>query len=428
MQHNAMTSLFDIADAQAPPLTVGALTAQIQQTLETGFADVHIVGEISNLSRPSSGHLYFNLKDSQACIRAVVWRSSVRRLKADLENGLEVIARGKISVYPPRGDYQLILDDVVPKGLGAQDIALRKLMEKLQKLGYFAAERKKPIPKFPRRIALVTSPSGAAIRDMLEILSRRWPTAEVLVGPVRVQGEGAAEDIARMLTTIGRLLGIDVVILGRGGGGKDDLSAFNDERVAHAIFQCKLPIISAVGHEIDVTIADLVADRRALTPSEAAEIATPDRIELAKHIGARAQRLFDLAINRVKRWRQRLDEIADRRVFRQPLERPRELERKLDEIDQRMRLAFRGRIELGNARMAALAGKLESLSPLNVLSRGYSLTRVPDDKAIVRSVDDVAVGDVVEVLLADGELTATVNSTRKVATDPSTTRHHGESG
>src|SRR6185369_12100694 len=203
---------------------------------EMGFVQVSVVGEISSLSRPNSGHLYFNLKDAQASIRAVVWRSAVRKLKFDLENGLEVIARGRVSVYPPRGEYQLILDDVAPKGLGAHDLALRKLKEKLAELGYFAAERKKPMPRFPRRLALVTSPSGAAIRDMLEILARRWPMADIVVGAVRVQGDEAPLEIARMVGLIGQVAGIDVVILGRGGGGKDDLAAFNDERVAHAIF------------------------------------------------------------------------------------------------------------------------------------------------------------------------------------------------
>ncbi len=403
-----MNSLFDLADVPTP--TVSELTAQIQRTLETGFAEVSVVGEISSLSRPSSGHLYFNLKDAQASIRAVVWRSSVRKLKCDLENGLAVIARGKVSVYPPRGDYQLILEDVAPKGLGAQDLALRKLKEKLAKLGYFAAERKKPIPRFPRRIALVTSPSGAAIRDMLEILVRRWPMAEVIVGAVRVQGDEAPLDIARMVAMMGKVPGLDVVILGRGGGGKDDLAAFNDERVAKAIFTCPLPIISAVGHEIDVTIADLVADRRALTPSEAAEIATPDRLELIKHLDSRGQRFIDLMQNRVDGLRQRLDDLSNRRVFRLPLERGRELERRLDEIDQRLRLAFRGRLELGQAKLATLAGKLESLSPLNVLARGYSLTRTKDSTRVVRSIADVAVGQEVEILVADGRLTSRIET------------------
>lgn len=403
-----MQSLFDLADA--PPPTVAELTAQIQQMLESGFAHVTVVGEISSLSRPSSGHLYFNLKDAQASIRAVVWRSSVRRLQCDLENGLEVVARGKVSVYPPRGDYQLILDEVAPKGLGAADLALRKLKEKLQKLGYFAAERKKPIPRFPRRIALVTSSSGAAVRDMLEILVRRWPMAAVVIGPVRVQGDEAPADIARMIALVGKVPDIDVVILGRGGGSKDDLTAFNDERVATAIFNCPMPLISAVGHEIDVTIADLVADRRALTPSEAAEIATPDRFELAKYLGGREQRLLDLVQNRLRALRQRLDDIASRRVIRLPLERPRDLERRLDEIDQRMQLAFRGRLELGQAKLAAMAGQLDSLSPLNVLARGYSLTRTVEGSRIIRSVSDVAAGEDVEILVADGRLTARVVS------------------
>lgn len=401
-----MKSLFDLADD--PPPSVSELTGQIQSLLEGKFANVSVVGEISSLSRPSSGHLYLNLKDAQASIRAVVWRTTARKLKFDLEEGLEVVARGRVTVYPPRGDYQLVLDDIVPKGLGAQDLALRKLKEKLAKLGYFAAERKRPIPRFPRRIALVTSPSGAAVRDMLEVLARRWPLADILIGAVRVQGDEAPLDIARMMRIVAQTPGIDVVILGRGGGSSDDLHAFNDERVATAIYTAPMPVISAVGHEIDVTIADLVADRRALTPSEAAEIAAPDRRELAKFLESRGQRLTDLVAGRLRIARQRLDAIADRRSFRQPLERTRDLERRLDEFDQRLRIAFRGRLQLAQARLATLAGKLDSLSPLNVLARGYSLTRIPTDGRVVRSIADVRAGDAVEILLADGRLAARI--------------------
>lgn len=406
-----MESLFDLAEPPAAaPATVSELTSRIQTLLETQFAVILVVGEISSLSRPASGHLYFNLKDAQACIRAVVWRSAARKLAFALENGLEVVARGRISVYPPRGDYQLVLDEVAPKGLGAADLALRQLKEKLARLGYFARERKRPIPRFPRRIALVTSSSGAAVRDMLEIVARRWPAAEVIVGAVRVQGDTAAGEIARMVSVIGGLRGIDVVILGRGGGSKDDLTPFNDERVAQAIFQCRIPVISAVGHEIDVTIADLVADRRALTPSEAAEIAVPDRVEMAKFLAARRQRSLDLVQTKVKVLRQRLDDLAGRRVLRLPLERTRELERRLDDIEQRMRLAYRRRLEREGARLAALAGQLDSLSPLNVLARGYSLTRNRADQRVVRTPADVSVGQSVEILLAEGRLTARVES------------------
>ena len=400
-----MNSLFDLVES--PVVTVGQLTARIQQTLEQNFGQVFVVGEISSLSRPGSGHLYFNLKDSNALIRGVVWRTTARKLKFELEDGLEVVGRGRLAVYAPRGDYQLILDDVTPKGLGRQDLALRKLKEKLAKLGYFASERKKPLPRFPRRIALVTSPRAAAVRDMLEILGRRWPIADIVVCPVRVQGEEAAVEIARMLSILGKIPGIDIILLGRGGGSSDDLAAFNHERVAHALFQCPIPVVSAVGHEIDITIADLVADRRALTPSEAAEIATPDRGELMKSLRQQANRLSELLQSRVRSARQRLDDVQSRRVFRQPLDRNRELERRLDGYEQRLRLAGKARITVAGQKIAAAAAQLQSLSPLNVLARGYSLTRT--EAGLLRSVEQANVGDRVEIVLADGQLNATIN-------------------
>src|SRR5207244_2043612 len=211
-----------------------------------------------------------------------------------------VLVRGRLSVYPPRGDYQLVIEEIQARGLGAQDLALKKLREKLARLGYFAPERKRPLPRFPRRLALVTSPSGAAIRDMLEILGRRWPDALVWVCPVRVQGEGAAEEIAAAIRLVNWVAGVEVLILGRGGSSSEDLAAFNRENVAQAIFESRIPVVSAVGHEIDVTIADLVADKRALTPSEAAELVTPDRSQILKGLDASARRMMDLLFGRLQ--------------------------------------------------------------------------------------------------------------------------------
>ena len=390
------------------PLTISVLTENIRVMLERGFADVTVVGEITGLSRPASGHLYLSLRDRNATLRGVVWRTTAERLRGlPLADGLEVVARGRIAVYPPRGDYQLQIDDLVPIGAGLKDQALRRLKEKLQKLGYFAAERKKPLPRFPAKIALVTSSRGAAVRDMLEVLARRWPLAKILVCPVRVQGDEAPPEIASALDYLSSRRIVDVVLLGRGGGSGDDLAAFNDERVAHAIFRCEIPLVSAVGHEIDLTIADMVADFRALTPSEAAERVVPDRIELAKGLTGVGVRLGDLLRARLKSARSRLDEISRRPVFRRPLEPVRLRERRLDELEQRLHQAWRRRAEMAKAAIALAAGRLESLSPLNVLARGYSLTRNEQGR-LVRSIRDVKVGDVIEVTVSDGTIRAEV--------------------
>jgi exodeoxyribonuclease VII large subunit len=395
------------------PLTISGLTAQIKALLEANFLSVWAVGEIGSLSVAGSGHAYFTLKDKVAQLPSVMWRTTAQRHRYALKDGLEVIVRGKITVYPPHGKYQLSVEELYQKGAGEQDLLLRKLKEKLLKLGYFAPERKKALPMFPRRIALVTSPTGAAIRDMLEIIGRRWPTAEVWVAGVRVQGDGAAQEIAAALARLNDCDGIDVILLGRGGGSSEDLAAFNDEGVANAIFASRIPIVSAVGHEIDVTIADLVADRRAATPSEAAEIATPDRAELLQTLRARRQRLQDLLLGRFQTHRQRLQSLAHRRVFQFPLERLHDQERRIDDWDDRLQRAMRLRVQGARQKLDALAGKLDSLSPLNVLARGYSLTRTVPDRQVVRSIEQIAVGDAVEIVVSDGRLQAVVQTKEK---------------
>ena len=389
--------------------TVSQLTARIRDVLEIGFGPVTVVGEICSLSRPASGHRYFSLRDPNALLRAVVWKSTIPRLRCELMDGMEVVAHGRLNVYAPRGDYQLVIDRITPKGAGRQDLALRQLKEHLHRLGYFAAERKRPLPRFPCRIALVTSPRGAAVRDMLEILGRRWPFAEVVICPVRVQGDEAPPQISAALALLSRVPGIDVVLLGRGGGASDDLSAFNDERVAKAIFQCAIPVVSAVGHEIDVTIADLVADCRALTPSEAAERVAPDCTDVLQKFLGIGRRLSELLLIRLRTSQQRLLELTARPVFRRPLERSRELSRRLDDIEQRLSNAWRCRVERADAALAGRAGRLATLSPLNTLARGYSLTRTLDHR-LIRSVTEAHAGDGVEILLADGRLIAEVRA------------------
>jgi exodeoxyribonuclease VII large subunit len=389
-------------------LSVSELTQEVKAILEDGFAAVWVAGEVSNLARPSSGHVYLTLKDSGAQVRAVVFRGVAMRLRFELHDGLDVIARGRLSVYQPRGEYQLVVEELQPKGLGALELALRQLREKLFRLGYFAPERKKPLPRYPRRVALVTSPTGAAVRDMLEILGRRWPAAETWVCPVRVQGDGAAQEVAAALQLLNRLGQVDVIIVGRGGGSVEDLWAFNEECVAQAIFYSRIPVVSAVGHEIDLTIADLVADRRALTPSEAAELVTPNRWEIVEGLRGLAGQLRAALWQRLELARGRLLDLAQRRAFRLPLERVRDGERRVDELGERLRRAVRLRLDRAREALGAQAAQLESLSPLNVLGRGYSLTRREADQVVVRHVDQVRPGDRLVTYVQHGRIVSRV--------------------
>jgi exodeoxyribonuclease VII large subunit len=389
-------------------LTVSQITAQIKDVLEGEFPPVWVVGEVSSLTLARSGHLYLSLKDAGALLKAAMWRTSVQRLKELPKEGLEVIVRGRLSVYPPNGEYKLIIEELHAKGAGEQDRALRRLQERLAKLGYFAAERKRPLPAFPRRIVLVASPTGAAIRDMLETLRGRWPAAEVWVCSVRVQGAEAPDNIADAFARLNQLTAVDVVILGRGGGSSEDLSAFNDERVAHAIFQCKFPVVSAIGHEIDVTIADRVADVRALTPTDAAIKVSPDGSKVLDDLRQRYRRLRDLVRARLATGNDRLRDLSQRRVFRLPLEPIRERERDLDERGDRLLRAMQQRVQLAWKGLEARADQLESLSPLKVLGRGYSVARTLPERHVIRSVTQAPLGAAVEIVLSDGVLTARV--------------------
>jgi exodeoxyribonuclease VII large subunit len=392
------------------PQTISALTTQIKGLLEAAFLSVWVAGEVGSLSVAGSGHVYFNLKDKTALLPAVMWRTVAQRYRYAVKDGLEVVVRGKITVYPPQGKYQLSVEELYQKGVGDQDLALRKLKDKLQKLGYFAPARKKPLPALPRRIALVTSPTGAAIRDMLEIITRRWPCAELWVCGVRVQGSGAAQEIADALQRLNQLAGIDVILLGRGGGSSEDLAAFNEEIVANAIFASTIPVISAIGHEIDVTIADLVADRRAETPSAAAEIATPNRGEMLLTLRSRRQRMHDLLMGKYHAHKHLLQSLLQRRVFLFPLERLREQERRIDDWDDRLQRTMQAHLQQARRRLEAWTGRLESLSPLNVLARGYSLTRTVPDKKVVRSIEQAVIGATLEIVFADGTLQAEVQA------------------
>ena len=271
--------------------SVSELTARIKEALASRFGEVALHGEVSNVARPKSGHVYFTLKDDAASIRAVIWRSDARRLPFDLTDGLAVRALGGVTVYEPRGDYQLVVRLLEPEGVGPLELAFRQRFARLAAEGLFDPGRKRPLPRFPRRIVIVASPTGAAVRDVLQVTGRRWRCAEVLIAPTRVQGEGADREVVAALALANRVAGADVIIVARGGGSLEDLWTFNEEIVARAIAGSRLPVVSAIGHEIDVTLADLAADRRALTPSEAGEVCVPDGREIALHLDRLADRL-----------------------------------------------------------------------------------------------------------------------------------------
>jgi exodeoxyribonuclease VII large subunit len=395
--------------AAEPVLTVGQLTAEIKDVLESTFASVWVSGEISNLSRPQSGHCYLTLKDESAQLRAVLWRTAASRVRFDLDDGLEVICQGHLDLYAPRGSYQLVIEQILPKGMGALELALRKLRQRLAAEGLFEAQRKRPLPRFPREIAIVTSPTGAALRDFLEVLRRRWNGVDVLVLPARVQGEGAAAEIAAAIAAANRLARpIDVLVVARGGGSLEDLWAFNEEVVVRAIHGSRIPVVSAIGHEIDVTLADLVADVRALTPSEAAELVVPSREELLAELLRHERRLAASLRARAAEARGRLEVLAGSMVFRRPTARLQELARRVDELGQRAERALAGQMRRCRSLWEARSAHLESLSPLAILARGYSLTRRRADGASVRSADMLAPGDEIVTRFARGEVTSRV--------------------
>jgi exodeoxyribonuclease VII large subunit len=395
--------------AQQRVLSVWELTSQIKDLLETSFPTVWVAGEISNFSRPSSGHCYLTLKDDRAQLRAAIWRSTAARLRFDLHDGLEVICRGHVDVYAPRGSYQLIIEQIQPKGLGALELALRQLRERLSREGLFAADRKRPLPRFVRRIAVVTSPTGAAIRDFLQVLGRRWRGADVLIVPSRVQGEGAAQEIAAAIGQVNRLAyPVDCLVVTRGGGSLEDLWAFNEEVVVRAIFASRVPVISAVGHEIDVTLSDLVADVRALTPSEAAELVAPAADELTAGLRQYQRRLLTALRMRAAAARSRLDALARHQVFRRPSQRVHDLARRLDEAESRLGRAIRGRLRLARQEADRAASQLQSLSPLAVLGRGYSLTQRTADGRVIRHAAELAPGEQITTRFAAGKATSRV--------------------
>lgn len=391
-------------------LSVSQFTAQLKGVVESHFSSVWVAGEISNFSRPQSGHCYFTLKDDAAQLRAVIWRNASTRLKFDLHDGLEVVCRGSLDVYPPRGSYQMVVSEIEPRGIGALELALRKLREKFAAEGLFDADRKRPLPPFPRRIGFVTSPTGAAIHDFLQVIKRRWSGVEVYVFPSKVQGPGAAEEIAAGIKLANQMKPtLDVLVVGRGGGSMEDLWAFNEEPVVRAIAASRIPTVSAVGHEIDVTLADLVADVRSLTPTEAAERVVPSAADVTGIVQQLSDRMRRSLALRVASYRQRLDSLASRPALARPLDAVHNQSRVVDELGTRLHSRMRTHLREQQQKIVAVSGKLDSLSPLAVLGRGYSLTQDAKTRRLVTDVKQLKAGQEILTRLAVGEVVSVVS-------------------
>ena len=392
-------------------LTVSQLSAKLKGVIEDHFPSVWVAGEISNFSQPQSGHCYFTLKDDNAQIRAVLWRNTAARLKLALHDGLEVVCRGRLDLYPPRGSYQLVVDELQPKGMGALELALRQRREKLAAEGLFDSARKRRLPPFPRRIGIVTSPTGAAIRDFLQVMHRRWSGVEVLIFPARVQGDCAGDEIVAAIEAANRVQpAIDVLVVTRGGGSLEDLWCFNEETVVRAIAKSKVPTISGIGHEIDVTLADLAADVRALTPSEAAERVVPSATDLRDAVRSLQHRLQTVLGTRLNHYRHRLDSLASRPALARPLEAVHQRGRRLDELSLRLRGASQGLLRDRRAALETMAAKLESLSPLGVLGRGYSLTFREGESRLITSAEQLKPGQRIVTRFQQGSAVSTVES------------------
>ena len=365
-------------------------------------------GEISNYKMYPSGHHYFTLKDGEGALRCVMFRGDAASLRFRPQNGMQVIAAGRVTVFPRDGQYQLYCVRLTPEGAGDLHVAFEQLKAKLAREGLFDREHKKPVPQFPKTIALVTSPAGAAVRDMLRILGARWPMAQIKVLPVRVQGEGAAEEIAAAIRWCNWKQVADLIITGRGGGSMEDLWAFNEEVVARAIYDSEIPVISAVGHEPDVTISDFVADLRAATPSNAAELAVPDQNEVYGALLHDGERLRSGMIYRLAQYRRRLERLAQSRAMTEPASYFQNKRLLLDYQSHRMIHGLDRTVAGQKERLARLAAALDAMSPLKVLGRGYAIAQKEDGK-VVSSVEDVISGDSITLRLSDGTLDCTID-------------------
>lgn len=386
-------------------ISVSALVELFRDLLEENFVDVLVEGEISNYSRPASGHAYFTLKDARGQLKCAMFRPQLRLLRFAPQTGMQVICRGRASVYPQRGELQLVVEGLQPAGLGGLQLAIEQLKQKLAAEGLFDPAHKQPLPAYPRTIGVVTSATGAAIHDMVNVLQRRAVGVRVLLRGVRVQGEGAAAEIAAAIADLNREGSADVLIVGRGGGSAEDLQAFNEEAVARAIYASRLPVVSAVGHEIDFSIADLVADLRAPTPTAAAELVVKNRQDLEQHCDQLSLRLARQMQGQLELLRTRYEHLQRRLIS--PLETWRLRRQHLNDLSQRLLRAMSWQQERCAKSVERQAQQLDALSPLRVLGRGYALARLPDGTPVT-DVAQVAVGDRLSVQLQRGRLDASV--------------------
>jgi len=389
---------------------VSEVNQYIKELLDAapGLNDIQIRGELSNYKIYPSGHHYFTLKDSQGAMRCVMFKGAAMKLRFRPENGMKVVASGRISVFPRDGAYQLYCTQLSADGIGDLYVAFEQLKQRLYEEGLFDSAHKKPLPRYPQRIAIVTSGAGAAVHDMIRILRRRYPLAKILLLPVRVQGAEAPPEIVGAIRYANRWQLADVLITGRGGGSIEDLWAFNDERVARAIYESEIPVISAVGHEPDVTIADFVADQRASTPSNAAEIAVPDMVELQRMLQECRSRMLQGQLHRMERMEQKLKQLAEKRVLTNPVAYLDDRKLQLDYMQQRLLGIAQRTLEQDKQRFIRTTTALDALSPLKVLSRGYAMAQTADG-TVLRSSEQVESGERIRVQLGQGSLSCTVD-------------------
>jgi len=390
----------------AAVVSVTTLVQLLQELVEDNFVEVLVQGELSNVSQAASGHYYFTLKDKHSQIKCAMFRSHARVLRFKPTDGLAVICRGRVSIYPQRGDLQLLVEGIEPEGVGQLQLAFEQLKAKLEAEGLFLPHKKQPLPPFPQTIGIVTSPTGAAIRDILQVLQRRSAGVQVLLAPTQVQGDGAATSIAEAIGRLNRDGSADVIIVGRGGGSREDLWAFNEEVVARAIAASEIPVISAVGHEVDVSISDLVADLRAPTPSAAAELVVQNRLELERHLDQLVLRLAAQMNSKLELLKSRLSGLEKR--LKAPAELLQLQQLQLQQLEFRLHQALEDVLDQRKNQLRILLGRLDALSPLAVLSRGYALVKHQKTGKVIQSVEQIKGDDILQIAFSDGQVAAVV--------------------
>ena len=401
---SASSAAFDQAEPLSVPLSVSELTQQVQTHMESQFESVWVVGQISNLTYHRSGHIYLTLKDAGSQLPAIVWKSSASRIKFTLKDGMEIVCRGRLSVYVPHGKYQLLIEDLQPKGIGPLELAFLQLRDKLASEGLFDSARKRRLQHSIRRVAVITSPSGAAVKDFLQILTRRTKLIDVLILPAKVQGDGAAAEIASAIRRVNQLntqSNIDCIVLTRGGGSMEDLWAFNEEVLVRSVAASAIPIVSAVGHEVDVTLCDFAADVRAATPSEAAERISREDTDRHRELRQTHRRLNDLIERRLRIASERLHSLVQHPILRRPEQVLEGRRYMLGLQEERLDRLMTSRMRLLRDHLSKIAASLNALSPLSILGRGYTLTENVEGR-VIRRADDLQAGDLIRTRFADG--------------------------